>query len=97
MCLGPARQLDVTHARRVGQAGQLRAAERGHGILSAGHVQPEAAGQIQRLMILAIAFIEALCLYALLVAIMLIGKGKAAAHAEAGSEGVAPPAEASRH
>jgi len=39
--------------------------------------QPEAAGTIQRVMILAIAFIEALCLYALLISIMLIGKGKA--------------------
>ena len=38
--------------------------------------QPEAAGAIQRMMILGIAFIEALCLYALLVAILLIGKGK---------------------
>jgi len=38
--------------------------------------QPEAAGTIQRLMILGIAFIEALCLYALLVAIMLVGKGR---------------------
>ena len=33
--------------------------------------QPEMSGSIQRMMILAIAFIEALCLYALLVAIML--------------------------
>lgn len=38
--------------------------------------QPEAAKTIQRLMILAIAFIEALCLYALLVAIMLINSGR---------------------
>lgn len=38
--------------------------------------QPEVSGVIQRMMILAIAFIEALCLYALLIAIMLIGKGK---------------------
>ena len=37
--------------------------------------QPEAVGQIQKLMILVIAFIEALCLYALLIAILLIGKG----------------------
>ncbi len=42
--------------------------------------QPEQAGPIQRMMILGIAFIEALCLYALLVAILLIGKGKAAEH-----------------
>lgn len=40
--------------------------------------QPEAAATIQRMMILGIAFIEALCLYALLVAIMLIGKGTTA-------------------
>lgn len=38
--------------------------------------QPEASAMVQRLMILAIAFIEALCLYALLIAIMLLGKGK---------------------
>ena len=37
--------------------------------------QPQASGAIQRMMILAIAFIEALCLYALLVAIMLTAKG----------------------
>jgi F-type H+-transporting ATPase subunit c len=40
--------------------------------------QPEAAGQIQKLMILAIAFIEALCLYALLVSLNLAGKGNVA-------------------
>ena len=40
--------------------------------------QPESAGQVQKLMILAIAFIEALCLYALLIAFTLIGKGKEA-------------------
>jgi F-type H+-transporting ATPase subunit c len=39
--------------------------------------QPEFIGQIQKLMILGIAFIEALCLYALLIAFTLIGKGKA--------------------
>jgi len=54
----------------------------GIGILSGRAVegvarQPEAAGQIQKVMILGIAFIEALCLYALLVSFMLIGKGKA--------------------
>lgn len=52
--------------------------------------QPETTGSIQRMMILAIAFIEALCLYALLVAIMLIGKGKEAAAAAHDTE--APPA-----
>ena len=36
--------------------------------------QPESVGTIQRLMILGIAFIEALCLYALLVAFMLLAK-----------------------
>ncbi len=36
--------------------------------------QPEAVPQIQKLMILAIAFIEALCLYALLIAFTLAGK-----------------------
>lgn len=40
--------------------------------------QPEASGAIQRMMILGIAFTEALCLYALLIALMLIGKGTAA-------------------
>lgn len=53
----------------------------GIGILGAKSVeaaarQPEAAPTIQRMMILAIAFIEALCLYALLVSIMLVGKGR---------------------
>ena len=43
--------------------------------LEAAARQPESAGAIQRMMILGIAFIEALCLYALLVAIMLIAKG----------------------
>jgi F-type H+-transporting ATPase subunit c len=46
--------------------------------------QPEASGTIQRMMIVAIAFIEALCLYALLVAIMLVGKGRADAGAGEG-------------
>jgi F-type H+-transporting ATPase subunit c len=36
--------------------------------------QPEQRGTLQRLMILGIAFVEALCLYALVIAIMLIGK-----------------------
>lgn len=38
--------------------------------------QPEAGGMIQRTMILVIAFVEALCLYALLISFMLMGKGK---------------------
>ena len=52
--------------------------------------QPEAGGQIQRMMILGIAFIEALCLYALLVAFLLAGKGggEAAGH---GPEAGEPP------
>ncbi len=59
--------------------------------------QPEAAGQIQRVMILGIAFIEALCLYALLIAIMLVGKGKAAEHGAAGAGAGAAAAETSGH
>ena len=46
--------------------------------------QPESSGIIQRMMILGIAFIEALCLYALLVAIMLIGKGRDAGQPQGG-------------
>jgi F-type H+-transporting ATPase subunit c len=45
--------------------------------------QPEAGGAITRTMILGIAFIEALCLYALLIAFLLIGKGRAATTADA--------------
>jgi F-type H+-transporting ATPase subunit c len=37
--------------------------------------QPEISGTIQRMMIVAIAFIEALCLYALVIAFMLVAKG----------------------
>jgi len=49
--------------------------------------QPEASGAIQRLMIIGIAFIEALCLYALLIALMLVFKGRAtSAEEEAPSE-----------
>ena len=67
----------------------------GIGILGAKSVeaaarQPEAAPTIQRMMILAIAFIEALCLYALLVSIMLVGKGREKTAVE-----VEPPAVAS--
>ena len=50
--------------------------------------QPETSGTIQRMMILGIAFTEALCLYALLVAIMLAGKARSAAH----QPGRVPPA-----
>ncbi|MBM4148179.1 MAG: ATP synthase F0 subunit C [Lentisphaerae bacterium] len=69
----------------------------GIGILAAKSVeavarQPEEAGTIQRLMILGIAFIEALCLYALLIAIMLVGKGKEEKTAEEAAPDVAPPA-----
>ena len=61
----------------------------GIGILSSKSVeaiarQPEAAGQVQKMMILAIAFIEALCLYALLISFTLISKaGEASSHPEA--------------
>jgi len=55
--------------------------------------QPESAGQVQKMMILAIAFIEALCLYALLISFTLIGKGKEAS-AEAHQQSDAPAAEA---
>ncbi len=54
----------------------------GIGLLAAKSVeaaarQPEAVPQIQKLMILGIAFIEALCLYALLIAFTLTGKTSA--------------------
>ncbi|MGQ9663421.1 MAG: ATP synthase F0 subunit C [Kiritimatiellia bacterium] len=39
--------------------------------------QPEAGSSILRLMILGIAFIEALCLYALLIAFLLMAKAPA--------------------
>jgi len=70
----------------------------GIGILASKSVeaiarQPESAGQVQKLMILAIAFIEALCLYALLISFTLIGKGKEAA-AETHQQSDAPAAEA---
>lgn len=61
--------------------------------------QPELRGTIQRLMILGIAFTEALCLYALVVAIMLIGKAAGPAPA-AGAPPHAPveaPASTSGH
>jgi len=54
--------------------------------------QPEAAPQIQRLMILGTAFIEALCLYALLIGIMLVGKGKTEEPAAAPEVGIEQPA-----
>ncbi len=41
--------------------------------------QPEVKGDIQRLMILGMAFIEALCLYAFVVALMLATKVETAA------------------
>lgn len=63
----------------------------GIGLLGAKSVeaaarQPEAGGMIQRMMILAIAFIEAICLYALLIAILLVGKAREAP-AAAGEQG----------
>jgi F-type H+-transporting ATPase subunit c len=54
--------------------------------------QPEERGTIQRLMILGIAFIEALCLYALVVSLMLIGKGRA--EDESHEQQVSAPSEA---
>lgn len=36
--------------------------------------QPEAAGQIRSTLIIAMALMEALCIYGLLIAFMLIGK-----------------------
>lgn len=55
--------------------------------------QPEASGMVQRLMILSIAFIEALCLYALLISIMLINKGKSTAETEKAAPVAEAPAE----
>ena len=51
--------------------------------------QPEEAGTIQRLMLIGAAFIEALCLYALVVALLLVFKG-ADLEEEHGEDG--PPA-----
>ena len=50
--------------------------------------QPQEKATIQRLMVLGIAFVEALCLYALVVSLMLLRKGaeSAAVH----DEGPAP-------
>lgn len=50
--------------------------------------QPEISGTIQRMMIVAIAFIEALCLYALVIAFMLVAKG---GERESGAEEQAQP------
>lgn len=36
--------------------------------------QPEASGDIRNLLVLALAFMEALCIFGLLVAFMLLGK-----------------------
>ena len=47
--------------------------------------QPEERGTIQRFMILGIAFIEALCLYALVIALMLVAKKPQQAENTAGS------------
>jgi len=52
--------------------------------------QPESSGTIQRMMILGIAFVEALCLYALLVAVILAGKSGAAT--DRAEENRRPPA-----
>lgn len=56
--------------------------------------QPEAANTVQRMMILVIAFMEALCLYALLIAILLVGKGQAEHGAAAAEPAPAAAAEA---
>jgi F-type H+-transporting ATPase subunit c len=45
----------------------------GKGLEALGR-QPEAAGSIQRLMVMGIAFIEALALYALVIAFFLVFK-----------------------
>jgi F-type H+-transporting ATPase subunit c len=39
--------------------------------------QPETGGMLQRLMLMGAAFIEALCLYALIIAVMLVRKSAA--------------------
>ena len=44
------------------------------GAMNAMGRQPEAIGQIQTAMIIGLAFIEALTIYALIVSIMLMGK-----------------------
>jgi F-type H+-transporting ATPase subunit c len=67
----------------------------GIGLLAAKSVeaaarQPEAVPQIQKLMILGIAFIEALCLYALLIAFTLTGKTPATDSQPATVEGIPP-------
>lgn len=36
--------------------------------------QPQSAGEVRTLLILALAFMEALCIFGLLVAFMLVGK-----------------------
>lgn len=62
--------------------------------LEAAARQPEASGTIQRMMILGIAFTEALCLYALLIALLLVFKGGGAA---GGAGAPAAPAAAVTH
>ncbi len=67
----------------------------GIGLLAAKSVeaaarQPEAVPQIQKLMILGIAFIEALCLYALLIAFTLAGKTPATDSQPAAAEDQVP-------
>jgi F-type H+-transporting ATPase subunit c len=46
--------------------------------------QPEEKATIQKIMIIAIAFIEALCLYALVISLMLINKKDESAVVEGG-------------
>ena len=50
--------------------------------------QPEAAGKIQTAMIIGAAFIEALCLYALVIAFFLIAQGKKDVEHDADGGGV---------
>lgn len=71
----------------------------GIGMLAAKSVeaaarQPEAMPQIQKIMILGVAFIEALCLYALLIAFTLTGKtSNAGSNPEASATPPAVPAD----
>ena len=55
--------------------------------------QPEAGAQLQKMMILGIAFVEALALYALVIALMLIGKTGTTTAPEESGEALGPAAE----
>jgi len=54
--------------------------------------QPEEKATIQRLMILGIAFVEALCLYAFVICLWLAGKTQESSHSAAASEPEKSPA-----